>query len=432
MKDCDANYGRVGKEDLDKGLYMKYLLITLLTLCIGGYSFAEDSPSMPIEQLQNIIDQFQGNSPEDALRQLELHENNLAVSVRRSKNVRAYMLLGQAYFYAEMDAKAIETLNSALQLDASQSKAHYLIGLMHSFADDFDSAEESFRKAIAINSNDEAYFVALGHTLESKNAKAAASTAYKKALSLNSKSFDANSSLATIHAEAGDVKNAKKHFLAALELKPDDLDTHYNLGQLYQNLRQHKLAITQFERVVEINPNDWRTLAKLVQENEALGQYAARDSAIDAIYKVWRLNLDEDLKGQGFYIREQSELENGKLFVLEYFELKGERARKFVFKLRDEETEEVKFEVSLGSYNHTTNYARAIGSLEGDERRYHLDGYAQNGNHYTYAFFNGQPEYEVAKDIALKALAGKYKSISSTIISDGSNTVTVTPRESEK
>lgn len=395
---------------------MKHIFLLLLTLLVSSHSFADELTSRPNEQLQNIIDLFQGDSRDDALSQLELRESDLVAFIRQSKDAGSYMLLGRTYFYAEMDSKAIETFKSALQLDPSLSKAHYFVGLIHRYADDLDGAEVSFRHAIAINSNDENYFVELGRTLARKGDLPSASTAYKKALALNKEIFDANFNLATIYANEGDVDSAEKYFLAAIEQEPNDQDSHYNLGQLYQNTNQHNLAIKRFGKVVELYPNDWRALAKLVQENEAVNEYAARDFAIETIYEVWRTNVDEELREQKFYIREQSEIENGKLFVLEYFELKGERARKFVFKLQDEQTKELKFEVSLGSYDSTTEYSRAAGTIRANERIYHLDGYAPNGTHYTYAFFDSMPTYEVVKEIALMVLAGEYKFISRTIL----------------
>ncbi|MDB2438485.1 tetratricopeptide repeat protein [Hellea sp.] len=396
---------------------MKQFVLFLLAILLSSHSFANEVTSKPNEQLQGIIDLFQGDSHEDALNQLKLKEEDLAAFVSESKDAEIYMLLGCVYFYAEMDTKAIETFKSALQLAPSLSDAYFYIGLINQYADNLDGAEESFRDAIALNSNDEKYFVSLGRTHEMQDNLASASIAYKKALALNSGNFDANFNLATIYAIAGDASSAKKYYLAAIEQKPNDVDSHYNLGQLYQNKSQHELAINQFKKVVELNPNEWRALAKLVQENEAIKDYPARDFAIEKIYDVWRENADEELKEQRFYIREQSELENGKLFVLEYFELEGERARKFVFKLQDEKTEDFKFEVSLGSYDGTTAISRELGEIGPDERIYHLDGYAPNGSHFTYAFFNTIPPYEAVKEIALKKLAGENKSISSTIIS---------------
>ena len=178
----------------------------------------------------------------------------------------------------------------------------------------------------------------------------------------------------SIYASEDDTDSAEKHLLAAIKQKPDDVDSHYNLGQLYQDTKQYRFAIKRFETVVELAPNDWRAISKLVQVNEAASDYAARDAAIERIYEVWRSNVNEDLSKQGFYIREQRKTENGKVFALEYFELKGERARKFVFKLQDEQTGELKFDVSLGSYDHTTNISRELGEIGADERIYHLDG----------------------------------------------------------
>ena len=254
----------------------------------------------------------------------------------------------------------------------------------------------------------------MGRTLEIKGDLTNAAIAYSSALSLNESNFDAHFNLATIYAKEGDTERAEKHYLASIELEPDDVDSHYNLGQLYQNTEQYDSAIKQFTKVVELDEGDWRAVSKLVQLNEAVNDFAARDAAVNKIYDVWR--ADKELREQGFYIREQSELNNGKLFALEYFELVGERARKFVFKLQDQQTGDLKFEVSLGSYEHTTEFARDSGSIGPDDRRYHMDGYSPNGSHYTYAFFDYEPPYEVAKTIALKALSNEQKIISSTEI----------------
>lgn len=256
----------------------------------------------------------------------------------------------------------------------------------------------------------------LGQTLESTGDLVASSEAYKNALAIDQSNLDANFHLATIYGELGDASGAEKHYLAVLEQIPDEGNTNYNLGQLYQNTGKHALAIRRFEKVVEQDPTEWRAIAKLVQENEAIGNIDARDAAIEKIYAVWRSNVREELSERGLYIREQRQLDNGKLFVLEYFELKGERAKKVVFKLQDEQSGDIRFEVSLGSYDATTELARARGSVGPDERVFHLDGYAPNGNHYTYAFFNSMPKYEVIKEMALKAFAGEQHVLSSTVI----------------
>jgi len=396
---------------------MKQLISFLLILLMSSHVHANEPTTNISAQLEHIIELLQGDSRESALDKLKLHEKDYTTTLRETKDIDAYMLLGRAFFYAEMDAKATETFNTALQLDPSLSDAYFFIGRIQGLANDLDSAEASFRNAITIDNNVEQYFLDLGQTLSMKDDRTAAAIAYQNVLALNEESVEANFYLGNFFADEGDTTKAEKYYLASIEHDPNEIDSHYNLGQLYQNTKQHKLAIKHFEKVIELIPNDWQAIQKLVQENEAIKNYAARDAAIGAIYEVWRTNKSEELRQQKFYIREQTELENGKLYALEYFELVGERARKFVFTLHDEETEESKFEVSLGSYDATTNYARSKGSIGPEERRYHLDGYAPNGTHYTYAFFDSIPPYEAVKEIALKKFAGEDKSISSTLIS---------------
>ena len=84
--------------------------------------------------------------------------------------------------------------------------------------------------------------------------------------------------------------------------------------------------------------------------------------------------------------------------------------------MQNPETEEIVFVVSLGSYDTTTEFAQAAGNLEADERLFHLDGYSPNGSHFTYGFFNPKPAYDVVKELALDALNGELKTVSSTII----------------
>lgn len=397
---------------------MKHFLLFILAVSFISASDAQQKPPAPHVKLQNIIDLFRNDSLEDAKILLQKNENELIAFVRESNDAESHTQLGRAYFYAEQDQKAITAFEAALKRDPSLSTPHFFIGLIKHYANDLEHAEKSFLAAIAADSSDKIYFIELGRVLERKNDPNAASAAYKKALALDEADFDANFNLATIYSRNDDLAKAEKHLLAAAAQKPTDIDTRYNLGQLYQSTKRHRLAIEQFQAVIELNPNEWRAIAKLVQENEAIADISSRDAAISLIYEAWQSNVDKELGDQGFYIRDQIEFEGGRIYVLEYFELNGERARKFVFHLRDKENEETAFTVSLGSYERTIKIARSIGDIKADERFYHLDGYAPNGSHYTYGFFEKVPPYDTLKEMALKAFAGEAKTVSSTIVRD--------------
>ena len=314
-----------------------------------------------------------------------------------------------------MDSKATAALNTALEYDVSLSDAHFFIGLIHKYADELYSAEQSFRNAIELSNPDEVYFVELGIILEAKEDPNSALKAYKGALAINSSNFEANFRSANIYAANGVYEEAEEHYLAALRQDPNDINGNYNLGQLYQNTNRHRSAVSCFSKVVELDATDWRALTKIVQSSEAVGDIETRDAAIARIYEIWRSGISHELQEQGFYIREQMQIESGKVFVLEYLELQGERARKFVFYLQDPDTGEHKFAVSLGSYDLINNASRELGRIGTDERLYHLDGYGPDGSHYTFGFFKSQPEYKVVREMALKALSGELSAISSAV-----------------
>ena len=395
---------------------MKHILLLLL-LC-SNYLHASPLAVDKQNKIQEIIELFQQKSNDTAIKQLKLHEDMLLEAIDASEDAHAYMLLGRAYFYAEQDSKAKNAFNAALRYNSMLPGAHFFIGLINKYSSNFDDAEKSFRNAIELDIDNDNYYFELGVLLEKKNDTKSALKEYLHALKINKLNSGANFNAANIYISMGDNENAEKRYLAAVKTDPDNISTNYNLGQLYQNTNQHLLAIKYFSKVVELDPLEWRALAKVIQGNHALGNFSERDVAINKIYSLWRSGAANKLLEQAFYIREQSVIDVGKLFVLEYFELKGERARKFVFKLQDPVTGDHKFDVSLGSYESTTQFSRHAGDIGPNERVYHLDGYAPNGNHYTFGFYNSEPDYDVVRNLALKALSGKLNAISSTIPSE--------------
>lgn len=387
-------------------------LIFLLTL--STQLFAQPLAKDKLIKLQEIIELFKINSNEKATKTLKSNESMLIEALNQCKDAKAYMLLGRAYFYAAMDSKAKNSLKMALKYDSSLPDAHFFIGLINLYSNNLDSAEKSFRNAIQLNNKNENYFVELGRTLEYKNDTKSALIEYKNALNINKENFSANFYSANIYINQRNHKEAEKLYLTALKLKPNNLSINYNLGQLYQNTKQHNLAIKYFSRVIELDPSDWRAIAKIIQENQAIGKTAERDIAVKKMYKLWVNGESKKLIQQGFYIREQQKIDKGNLFVLEYFELKGEHPRKYVFNVQDPVTRNVVFTVSLGSYNWTTQVSRESGNIGPKDRVYHLDGYAPDGTHITYAFFDSEPEYDTVRSLVFKVFSGTHRPLSST------------------
>lgn len=378
------------------------------------------SPQLSHDKLNEIVELFINGSKESATQELIDNEDSLIKGL--GDNGATYLLLGRAYFYAELDSKAKGVLIKALSYDEKLHKAHYFIGLIYMYANEFQLAADSFKKAISIDGSRENYFVELGRMQEKLSDTNSAMSQYIKALNINHQNYTANLKVANIYTEKKDFINAEKHYLEALKIKPENLLLNYNLGQLYQSIKKHDLALNYFSKVVKLDPLDWRAVAKIVQESEAVGNIPERDRFIVKIYNLWAKKDLGDLKQQGFFIREQSVSEQGKIFALEYFEMVGERAKKFVFKVQDLDSGELIMDISLGSYESTTIFSRESGSIGEDERLYHLDGYLPNGTHYTYGFFNKLPSYAKVKEMVFEVLAGKHKVISSTVPANANNT----------
>ncbi len=364
--------------------------------------------------LREIIGLLTSDQYNEGISQLAAHEEHLRETVTTSEEAGAHLLLGRVYFYAEKDLRAKESLGAALELDPELADAHFFLGLVALYSGDSAVAEQSFRDATAADSSNAAYFVELGKVLAQKNETSAALEEFRRALAVDDDNFGAHFISANLYASSGNYEEAETHYLAALDADSSNTSCNYNLGQLYQNTKRHRLALKYFSKVVSLDGTDWRALEKVVQENQALELYEARDAGVENIYRLWRDGEARELSEQGFFIREQLEIDAGRLIALEYFEIEGEWARKYVFKLHDEDSSLHLFDVSLGSYERMTQLARETGDIGPGERLYHLDGYGPNGSHFTYGFFVTPPDYDATREMALGVFSGARQAISST------------------
>jgi hypothetical protein len=97
--------------------------------------------------------------------------------------------------------------------------------------------------------------------------------------------------------------------------------------------------------------------------------------------------------------------------AFEHFELKGERALRYVFSILDATGQAEDWRISLGSYNFTNNVWRETTKptpKEG-ERLFHLDGYFKGGSHATFGMFAPEPTYDEVRARVIKILEEKSK-----------------------
>jgi hypothetical protein len=186
----------------------------------------------------------------------------------------------------------------------------------------------------------------------------------------------------------------------------------YNKAQAAQTAGDHRAALKGFLAVKKQVPDDWRTRAKIVQEYSALGMKKERDKEIGELY-AWRNAQSKEAQADlPYFVREQFSVAQRKLMVVEHFTMQGERPVKYAFIVLDNTGKKREFTISLGSYNTTTEAARALGTIGADERLYHLDGYFEGGVHQTYSFFKGEPKYDEVRQMVVQILGGKLQAVS--------------------
>ena len=217
-------------------------------------------------------------------------------------------------------------------------------------------------------------------------------------------------------ASLGSYEKAETTFKRVIEIDPNNIDARLFLGQTYQDTEKHDAAIEQYRTALELDTNNLRATTKLIQLYQAADNKELRDTTIEQLYNTRKLGNNPELNATNFYIRDQFNTDQFRVFVLEYFELIGDRAVKIRFRIHDLETNQPANIISLGSYEPTTAIARELGSIGPDDRRFHLDGYPPDGSHQTFGFYTNQPDYDLVKAQVIEILNQTIKPVSSTQI----------------
>jgi tetratricopeptide (TPR) repeat protein len=135
-------------------------------------------------------------------------------------------------------------------------------------------------------------------------------------------------------------KEALARYQEGLAKIPNSPGLLFNGGLAAFMIKDFPAAEKLWKSLTELDPDDWRARAKLVQTYQAIGDLKARDEQRWKLFDLRKSGKSEDLNKLDFYCREQFEAAGKKLLVFEHFELKGERALRYVFSILDESGED--------------------------------------------------------------------------------------------
>ncbi|MDX1388019.1 MAG: tetratricopeptide repeat protein [Acidobacteriota bacterium] len=207
---------------------------------------------------------------------------------------------------------------------------------------------------------------------------------------------------ATDLAAKGRVEKAVTIMEKIQSYEPDHPDVLWNLGLWYAELGRHRDALYVWKHYRIIRPGEWQARAKLIQAYQALGETEWRDAEREGLL-AWYADLPDDLRpGRELFCREQFRVGERQIMAFEFFEPAGIKRVYLRFSILDGEGKESSW-YSLGSYDATTEIARATGEIGEEERIYHLDHYAED-HHVAVRFFREMPSYETVREMVVAAI----------------------------
>jgi tetratricopeptide (TPR) repeat protein len=205
--------------------------------------------------------------------------------------------------------------------------------------------------------------------------------------------------------DKGKPAEAILRYKEALAILPGDPSLLFNGGLAAYMAKDYATAADLWKQLKSAEPEDWQVRTKLVQAYQAMGKLQERDAERAELFQLRKTGKITELSQLPHYCREQFEVNKLKVMVFEHFELKGDRALRYAFRVLDEAGDAEAFRISLGSYETTNAIWRETANPKpkAGDRLFHLDGYFKDG-HVTYGMFTPEPSYDDIRNRVIKIL----------------------------
>ncbi len=167
----------------------------------------------------------------------------------------AYLKMAELEFYFKEYKKTFEYLNKALSLDERNAKAFFIRGIAYKELGDTAKAVKSLQMAVE---NDQEYYHAymqLGLIHAAKHNPLAVDY-YNNALNINPESIEAYYGLGMFYQEHEEYNRAIEAYTTILKIDPAYKAAHFNLGYIHLvYLRVFDVAAKHFSDAIKADPN---------------------------------------------------------------------------------------------------------------------------------------------------------------------------------
>jgi tetratricopeptide (TPR) repeat protein len=172
-----------------------------------------------------------------------------------SKNVDAMLKLAELYFYVKKHDDCFKYINMALKVDQYNSKAYFMKGMNYKEIKDTAKAISSMQTAVEQDPAFYNAYIQLG-ILNAAQKKSIAADYYKNALRVQPKSVEAMYNLGKYYQDMKDYKQAVAIYNALLKIDPQNKFAFFNLGAMDLATKENIStgAIAAFTSAINIDP----------------------------------------------------------------------------------------------------------------------------------------------------------------------------------
>jgi len=152
--------------------------------------------------------------------------------------------------------KAIEKLNTAVQLNNRFSLAYSLLGEIYQEMKDYEKSAAAYKNATMLNPWSFKEFFNLGRAYQIMKRFAQAVKAYVRACELKPNHLEAHINAAKSYYEIKDYNKALIYGGRAEKINPNVSEIQKLLGDVYESQKDYEQAIRSYKRALEMNSND--------------------------------------------------------------------------------------------------------------------------------------------------------------------------------
>jgi predicted O-linked N-acetylglucosamine transferase (SPINDLY family) len=168
-----------------------------------------------------------------------------------NKNADLWQNLGMVYYLMGLNANALETLETAIEMAPDHALSHHIQGL----------------------------------TLERLEQPDAAIAAYQRAVTLNPAYLEALNSLGDLLLRRQELPQAEAVLRQAIAATPTDFTAHFSLGKVLAGLKRWQEAIAVYQQASQLKRRDLELWQHLAEAYRAVGDFSAADMCV--VYSLY-------------------------------------------------------------------------------------------------------------------------------------------------